>query len=107
MSVLASRLTERITIEQPNRTPDTYGGNAVSWTEVATLYAAVQPLMGTAREISRADQRQAIAGYRITIRKRDDVDASMREQWNGRTLLIHSLHETRETLELLTYEEMA
>ena len=106
-SILASRLRERITIEQPVRTPDTYGGGDIIWAAVVTVYASVHPLTGSAREVSRADQVHAIAGYRVTIRKRDDVNASMRILWNGRTLAIHSLHETVETLEILTYEEMA
>lgn len=103
---LASRLRERIAIERPERDADTYGGGDVSWTAVATVYASVKPLPGTAREVLAADQVTAIAGYRIAIRKREDVDASMRVQWNGRILKIHSLHETEQTLELLTYEEV-
>ena len=104
--ILASRLRERITIEQPNRNPDTYGGAEISWSALATVYASVRPLMGTAREVNRAEQVEPIAGYRLTIRRRDDVNASMRVLWKNRILAIHSLHETEETLELLTYEEL-
>ncbi len=106
-SILASRLRERITIEQPNRVADTYGGGDVTWSAIATIYASVRPLMGTAREANRADQVEPIAGYRLTIRKRDDVNASMRVLWKSRILAIHSLHETEETLEILTYEVQA
>jgi SPP1 family predicted phage head-tail adaptor len=102
---LASRLRERVTIESPERNADTYGGGDTTWAVVATVYASVKPLMGTAREVLTADQVSAIAGYRVSVRKRDDVDASMRILWNGRTLMIHSLHETEQTLEILTYEE--
>jgi SPP1 family predicted phage head-tail adaptor len=104
---LASRLRERVTIEHAERSADDYGGADIAWTDLATVYAAVQPIFGTAREVSVGGQLAAIAGYRVSIRRRDDVDASMRLWWNGRTLTIHSLHETENTLEILAYEEMA
>lgn len=104
-TLLASRLRERVTLEQPVRTPDTQGGGTVAWTSVATIYASVAPILGTARETSVADQQNALAGYRITIRKRDDVNSAMRVLWRNRVLVIHSLHETDTTLELLAYEE--
>ena len=104
--ILASRLRERITIEQPVRTADTYGGGDVSWTSVATVYANVRPLLGTAREVNRAAQPTEITGYRIEIRKRSDVNAGMRILWKSRRLAIHSIHETQETLDILTYEEL-
>ncbi len=106
-AILASRLRERITLERPERTEDDYGGGEIAWTAVATVYASIKPIIGTAREIARADQVVAIAGYRITIRLRDDVDASMRILWKSRMLMIHSLHESATTLEILAYEEMA
>ena len=106
-AILASRLRERITFEQPDRTEDEYGGGEVVWTEVVTVYASVQPIMGTAREITRAEQVAGLAGYRITVRRRDDVHAGMRIQWRARSLKIHSLHDGDITLEILAYEEMA
>jgi SPP1 family predicted phage head-tail adaptor len=104
--ILASRLRERITIEQPNRTPDTYGGQVVTWTTLATVYASVVAITGSARETHVAGQSEALAGYRITIRKRDDVRGDMRIQWRNRTLQIHSLHETLTTLEILAYSQL-
>ena len=105
-AILASRLRERITIEQPARAPDTYGGGDISWSALATVYASVTPLLGVARETTVADQITAIAGYRVTIRKRTDVLPTMRIQWRARMLQIHSLHETEQTLEILAYEDV-
>lgn len=102
---LASRLRERVTIESPERNADTYGGGDATWIVFATVYASVKPLMCAASDVLTADQVSAIAGYRVSLRKRDDVDASMRILWNGRRLMIHSLHETEQTLAILTYEE--
>lgn len=104
---LASRLKERVTIQGPSRSADTYGGTDVTWTEVASVFADVQPLLGIARKRLSGDEVTGIAGYRVTIRHRDDVNASMRLLWRSSRLVIHSLHETAATLEILAYEEMA
>lgn len=107
MSGLASRLRERVTIEQPERTPDGYGGQEVSWSTLATVFAEVVPLTQNVRERSIADQVRAVAAYRVRIRARDDVDASMRLQWRGHVLHVHAVHAHGELTELLTYEEQA
>ncbi len=52
-----------------------------------------------------ADQRQRTSGYRVLIRSRTDVAASMRLIWKTHTLLIHSIHEQGALLSILTYEE--
>lgn len=102
---LASELKERVRIEQQSTTTDEFGGQSIGWSELATVFAAVEPVQNTVREREVAGQVSAIAGYRVRIRLRGDVDASMRLIWKGHTLGIHSLHETPTTLELLTYEE--
>ncbi len=105
MSGVASRLRERVRIEQRESVADEFGGQTVNWAELATVFAEVLPVSGSVRERSVADQVKAIAGYRVHIRARGDVDASMRLQWNGRVLQIHSLHEHDGMVQLLTYEE--
>lgn len=105
MNRLANRLRERVTIEQPQTTDDGFGGKIVSWGHVATVFAEVAPMQQALRERSIAEQVRAIAGYRVTIRTRNDLDASMRLVWKSRHLQIHSLHEAEGTLELVTYEE--
>lgn len=102
---LASALTERVRIEKPVTTNDGFGGQNVVWSELATVFAAVQSFNTYARERGLGEQNVSVAGYRVRIRVRDDVDASMRVVWKNRVLAIHSLHETATTLELLTYEE--
>ena len=102
---LSSQLNERVRIEQPVMVDDNYGGKTVSWNTLATVFAQVEPLYVSALERGVADQLSARAGYRITMRNRTDVRASMRLIWKTHTLAIHSLHEVDETLSILTYEE--
>lgn len=105
MSGPVSRLRERITLERRVAVADSFGGQDVAWETLATVFADVQPLSQNMRERSAADQLRAIAGYRVTLRLREDVDASMRLQWQGRVLQIHALHVREQMLELLAYEE--
>lgn len=102
---LISHLDERIRLERLIATPDDQGGQITSWSLLAECWAAVTPLLSSSREGSRAAQSEAMAGYRIRIRHRADVDATMRCIWRGRVLAIHSLHEVPGYLHLLTYEE--
>jgi SPP1 family predicted phage head-tail adaptor len=106
MSVLASQLSERITIEEPIATEDGYGGQTIEWEELTTVFAEVKPLFayyGTRRVI--ADRPEADPGYRVTMRLRSDVTPAMRLIWKTHTLQIHSLHETETALVILAYEE--
>ncbi len=104
MSV-ASLLRERVTIQQPTQSDDGYGGKTVSWTELATVFAQVEPIFVTQGEHLVADQVTAYAGYRVRVRMRGDVAASMQILWKTHTLKIHSLHEQGEVLSILAYEE--
>lgn len=102
---LATRLRERVTIEAPDQTADGYGGVEAAWATVATVWAEVTPVQTRVGENEQAGQRHAVAGYRVAIRNRDDVDATMRILWRDRVLSIHSLHLVAHTLQILTYEE--
>lgn len=101
----ASRMKERITLEQPVGAEDGLGGQSISWEAVAELWAEIRPVSSGAREGASAQQPEAAAGYRVRIRGREGVNAAMRLQWRGRTLAIHSVHEHEAILELLVYEE--
>lgn len=104
MSV-ASLLRERVRIEQLVMTDDGCGGQTHNWSELATAFAQVEPIYVGQTERAVADQRSANAGYRVRIRLRSDVEASMRVIWKNHVLAIHSLHEQGEILSILTYEE--
>jgi SPP1 family predicted phage head-tail adaptor len=104
MSV-ASLLRERVRIERLIATDDGYGGQTLNWSELATVFAQVEPIYVGHAERAIADQRSANAGYRVRVRMRADVEASMRVIWKNHVLVIHSLHEQGEILSILTYEE--
>lgn len=102
---IASLLRERVRIERLTLSDDGYGGQIQSWTELASVFAQVEPIYVGQNEREIAAQRSANAGYRVRIRLRIDVEASMRIVWKDRILSIHSLHEQGEILSILTYEE--
>jgi SPP1 family predicted phage head-tail adaptor len=103
---LASKLTERVTIQQRLMSDDGFGGKTISWSDVITVFAQVEPIYSVAfSERVVGEQISAIGGYRVMLRYRADISASMRLVWKGRLLLIHSLHESDQVLSLLTYEE--
>ena len=101
----ASLLRERVRIEQPTASDDGYGGQSLSWTTLATVFAQVEPIYVGQSERVNADQRTAYAGYRVRVRMRTDVAAAMRIIWKTHVLTIHSLHEQGDILSILTYEE--
>ena len=101
----ASRLNERVSIERPVKVLDELGGQQVEWSELASVWAEVIALTGSARERVAAKQTDALAGYRVRIRWRNDVNATMRLRWRSHLLSIHSLHEHHDLLDILTYEE--
>ena len=101
----ASLLRERVRIERPSTTDDGYGGHLIGWEELATVFAQVDPITVGQSERDIGDQRSANAGYRVRVRMRNDVAASMRIIWKSHVLSIHSLHEQGEILSILTYEE--
>lgn len=105
MSAFSSKLRERVTIQQRSVADDGYGGQTQSWTTLATVFAQIEPLYNVFGERSVGDERTASASYRVTIRQRSDLDASMRILWKTHTLAIHSIHEQGVMTSILTYEE--
>ena len=85
MSIEAGRLRHRVRIERYAELLDSNGNvlqDPVSgeipreWQEVATVWCEIAPISGREFIMSQAIQSQVTA--RLTIRHRDDVDASMR-----------------------------
>lgn len=67
----AGKLRRRVTIERPVVSQDGFGGEVVVWEAVATVWAAVEPILG--REFVEARLEGGELTTRIRIRKRDDV----------------------------------
>lgn len=75
----AGELRHRITLQRATEARDSFGQAVKTWSDVATVWASVEPLRG--REFLDARQLQREISAHITIRWRDDVDAGMRVRW--------------------------
>ena len=89
----AGWLRHRITIQDKSVARNAYGEEVITWTEVATVWAAVWPIRG--REYMEAQQQQADVTHRVMIRYRTDVVPTMRITWGSRTFMIESVIEVR------------
>lgn len=76
-------LSRRLTLVRPDRADDSGGGFAATWTDVATVWAAVSA--APAGESAATDDRVARVAYAIRIRWRDDVRPGWRARLDGRT----------------------
>ncbi len=99
MSLEAGRLDKRVTLQAHGITQDANGTPVEGWSDVATVWAAVEPLSG--REFFAAAQVQAEQMQRITIRYRTGVTAAMRVAWAGRLFDITAVIDWRERHEAL------
>lgn len=107
---LASRLKQRIIIQQPIETADGVGGTTRSWNDVATVWAELVPLRSGRGEALVNRQLEATVTHRVTIRYRADVTTAMRINYGGRVFNIRSvtnIGEANVTLEMLAEEGVA
>lgn len=84
----AGKLRQRVTLQQVTRVPNQYGEMVETWADVATLYAAVEPLRG--REFFDAEQVQADISHRVRIRYYPGVDSMMRFRFGTRYLYVNT-----------------
>lgn len=99
----AGLLTHRVTIQSPSAARDAHGQRAEGWTDIATVWAQVQPLRG--REFFAAGAMQSEASIKVRMRYRDDVTGAMRVLWRGvaHAIVVEPIDVdgARHTLELL------
>lgn len=74
-------MNERISIVRESRTSDGAGGQTLTLTTLATVWAHVRPRSG--REMERFDRINASGMYLFVIRYRTDVEESDRILWKG------------------------
>lgn len=101
----AGELRHRVTLQSVTVARDAVGGTTETWTDQATVWAAIEPLRG--REYWDAAQVAAEATYRVRMRYRAGVSPEMRLTYQGRTLEIESVtspDERRRELELICRE---
>jgi len=84
-------LRHRLVLEERVSVADGGGGATESWTELATVWAAMQPKSGQEREA--ADRLGARATTDITIRYRGDVTTDMRLRQGARHFNIRAVQD--------------
>jgi SPP1 family predicted phage head-tail adaptor len=84
MSLAAGPMEHRLTFQRLVSGQDAAGQPLKTWENLPTLptvWGSAQPLRG--KEFLAANQVQATAEVKFTIRYRTDLDASMRLLWRG------------------------
>ena len=106
--VVAGRLNKRVTLQSATAARDGHGQPVETWADVATTWAAVEPIRG--REYFAAQQVTAETTHRITLRYRSGVSPQWRVVFGSRTFRIESVInplEKNERLELMCVEVLA
>lgn len=98
----AGTMDQRVTLQQRTQTQNALGEDVGTWTDVATVWAKVEPLRG--REYFASSQMQSAVEVKISIRHRADVETTWRVVWRGQPHEIVSVIDPRaggEYLELM------
>ena len=86
----AGKLRHRVTLQSKGTpTRDAMGGEVITWTDVATVWAEVAALSG--RALIAAQQAQSEITTRITIRYRADIRPDWRVLHGSTIYTIHAL----------------
>ena len=91
-------LRDRLTLEQPVRTPDGGGGASLAWQPVADLWAHVRPISGDER--LRHDQLACRLTHTVWIRHRPGVVPAMRLRQGARIYEIVAVLDTSDRTHL-------
>jgi SPP1 family predicted phage head-tail adaptor len=85
----AGKLRHRITIQDKTPSQNTFGEEDITWTDVATVWAAIVPLRG--REFLDGKMETAEITTRIEIRHRDGIRPEMRVVHGATIYDIHAV----------------
>lgn len=105
MVLSAGTLRRRITLQQQSTSVDAYGQPVVTWADVATIWASLEPSFG--RELIAAQAVNLDQPTTITIRWQSAFSnprsvAAMRAVYKGRIFNIHSVQNEDERNSMLT-----
>lgn len=78
----AGKLRHKVTIQQRANTTDAFGGMVTTWSDVATVWASVEPM--TARELASASATYPEVTTKITMRYMSGVTAANRIIFEGK-----------------------
>jgi SPP1 family predicted phage head-tail adaptor len=89
------QMTARLALEAPVSEPDGQGGAALSWTEIAALWARIEPVSSALTE--RAGAEIGTITHRIWIGFRDGVSAGQRFRKGARLFTVKLVQDPDET----------
>ena len=103
----AGELRHRITLQKNNPAPNSIGEAVDTWTDLATVWAAIEPLSGN--RLFQAQQANSEIQGVVRIRYRSDVLATMRIVHIARYFQVLSIIDTEERHQELHlfYKELA
>lgn len=104
---MIGRMDKRITIQEPVQVADGMLGQTTTWTDKATVWAAVWPVSG--KEIVKNMSLPGVITHRIRIRYRSGVTPACRILFKARYFNIVSvinIDEKKEFLELICKEDV-
>ena len=104
----AATLRHRVILQSSAATADGGGGAATAWSDVATLWASIEPLKGAER--LSAQQLESPVSHRVRLRMRVGVTTAMRLKFGARVFNIRAVinrGERNRLLELLCEEGVA
>ena len=101
----AGKLRHLVTLQRKTGAVDTWGEPTDTWTDLASVWASIQPMAG--REAFTGLELQALDMVRIGIRYTSGLVPTDRVNWNGRLydiLAIHNKDERNRAMELVVKE---
>jgi SPP1 family predicted phage head-tail adaptor len=103
----AGKLDKKLILQSQSITRDTFGAEVVTWVNTAQVYASMEQVSG--RELYTAQQINAEATTKITIRHRKDITPKMRLVYKERVFDIVKFDNVKEASHtiVLTCKEVA
>lgn len=101
----SGKLNKRITLQYQTKVPDGMGSFTVTWTDAATVWAAIWPMTGS--EAVQSMQSDMVITTRIRIRYRSVLRPDWRISYGGRYFNIVSIinpSERNEWLDIMARE---
>jgi len=95
-------LRHRVSVEQQAATPDGAGGEDVTWSTLADLWARIEPVAADEKPV--AGHEAGVVTHRVTLRWRDDITGAMRLTYHERTFRILAVYDPDETQRYLVAE---
>jgi len=104
----AGDLRQRVTIQSKTAVQNSFGEEVITWVDLATVWASVEPLRG--REFLDGKMLTAEITTRIRIRERDGISPEMRAVFGSKIydiLAVVHIEEREREIDLMCQEIIA